>query len=303
MVLSLQWDDIWDLGPLCRNNFKVVGVVRGGGNSFHNLMLEMNGPRVVWGRLPQLTLTLFIIFKQSNSIRYWWFSDIISSSSWFHDLLVMGGLSFGFVRASWMVAEQILLEKKPRSVNWKQQGKNWTLSFNIDFLQWNFFHWPSPVHCSGLPHLPWLPAAWDTTPSSSTVFSFWEVSSWEDASIPRTTASSSEGWNLFSLLVSKILKAEKKMYICTSVDYVDDQKETLFQIYWFAFNSVITIVLASLTVDLTAATSSNSRSEVEKLFLQKFFVEIVASNLAAGVLSQILFFLMKHKKCKMLNIS
>ena len=113
------------------NNFKVVGVVRGGGNSFHNLMLEMNGPRVVWGRLPQLTLTLFIIFKQSNSIRYWWFSDIISSSSWFHDLLAIGGLSFGFVRASWMVAEQILLEKQARSVNWKQQGKNWTLSFNI----------------------------------------------------------------------------------------------------------------------------------------------------------------------------
>ena len=92
------------------------------------------------------------------------------------------------------------------------------------------------------------------------------------------------------------------MYICTSVDYVDDQKETPFQIYWFAFNSVITIVLAS-SEDLTAAISSNTRLDLGKLFLQKFFVEIVASNLAAGVLSQILFFLMKHKKCKMLNIS
>ena len=51
------------------------------------------------------------------------------------------------------------------------------------------------------------------------------------------------------------------MYICTSVDYVDDQKETPFQIYWFAFNSVITIVLAS-SVDLTAAISSNTRSRV-----------------------------------------
>ena len=93
------------------------------------------------------------------------------------------------------------------------------------------------------------------------------------------------------------------MYICTSVDYVDDEKETPFQIYWFAFNSVITIVLASLTVDLTAAISSNTRLDLGKLFLRKFFVEIVASNLAAGVLSQILFFLMIHKKCKMLNIS
>ena len=133
MVLRLQWDDIWDLGPLCRNNFKVVGVVRGGGNSFHNLMLEMNGPRVVWGRLPQLTLTLFIIFKQSNSIRYWWFSDIISSSSWFHDLLVMGGLSFGFVRASWMVAEQILLEKNhdPLIGNSKVKIELWVLTLTF----------------------------------------------------------------------------------------------------------------------------------------------------------------------------
>ena len=125
---------------------------RGGGNSFHNLMIQMNGPRVIWGRLPSLALNLFIIFKQTNSLDDLLYeghkesdlSDIEIASSWSSLVMSLFGKIFAFSRVSWMVAEQIVLSRQTRAggsddeeqfVNWtfcrkaREQGKIQDLQF------------------------------------------------------------------------------------------------------------------------------------------------------------------------------
>ena len=135
---------------------------RGGGNSFHNLMIQMNGPRVIWGRLPELALGLFIIFKQTkiSSPEDLFHHDIkghvleqknisspedllhqgikgvqpdsgdaIEKTVWIaaSNITILLSLSFSFVRVSWMVAEQIILSRQTQNGGpHEEQFVNWT---------------------------------------------------------------------------------------------------------------------------------------------------------------------------------
>ena len=117
--------------------FKVVGVFRGGGNSFHSLMLQMNGPRVIWGRLPRLALSLFVIFKLTKISSP---EDILHKSIEdkgeelddpvllvaFNSLNLLV-LTFSIVRVSWMVAEQIIFSRQMKAEgSEEEQFVNWT---------------------------------------------------------------------------------------------------------------------------------------------------------------------------------
>ena len=99
-------------------------------------MIQMNGPRVIWGRLPSLALNLFIIFKETNSLDDLLYeghkesdlSDIEIASSWSSLVMSLFGKIFAFSRVSWMVAEQIVLPRQTRAggSDDEEQFVNWT---------------------------------------------------------------------------------------------------------------------------------------------------------------------------------
>ena len=123
--------------------FKVVGVFRGGGNSFHNLMIRMNGPRVIWQRLPQFTLGIFIIFKNTkvHSMEDFTNQEILPHpeypdedfrrvSKLSENIILIVHFTLYVARIFWMVAEQILLSRhtqaSPPGGSDAEQFVNWS---------------------------------------------------------------------------------------------------------------------------------------------------------------------------------
>ena len=100
-------------------------------------MIQMNGPRAIWGRLPSLALSLFIIFKQKDSLKDLSLNTIDREDTYIIYTFVLNILQFywgyiiKFVRASWMVAEQIVLSRQTQVgqsdeeqfVNWRWHRK------------------------------------------------------------------------------------------------------------------------------------------------------------------------------------
>ena len=119
--------------------FKAWGVLLGGGNSFHSLMLQMNEPRVLWGRLPGLALRLFIIFKQTGIRSLDDFGSAYLDNRepvlgpvphWLlfaSNVTALLGEIYASVRVSWMVAEQIVLSRQGQAGgSEEEQFVNWS---------------------------------------------------------------------------------------------------------------------------------------------------------------------------------
>jgi len=312
---GLEWHSRKDLvGPQNRLNWflsslfypgfvfwsRVVGVFRGGGNSFHNLMIQMNGPRVIWGRLPSLALNLFIIFKQTNSLDDLLYeghkesdlSDIEIASSWSSLVMSLFGKIFAFSRVSWMVAEQIVLPRQTRAggSDDEEQFVNWTFRRKAR-EQVKLF--PLALACSVF-----------------RVFSFALL----------TCCLRYYAIPLYILLVlgsvvlgrvrnptndSFVIRGMKSVLTIVDENYDD---ETPFQLYWFGCNCTLTLLLTFFVkmkgislrgVNLFAALGLENLSIVQN---QTTFNVIILTIFATGVLSQILFFVMKRLKCAMPTI-
>ena len=101
----------------------------------------MNGPRVIWGRLPELALRIFIIFQQTMiSSPQDLFHHMLMGDEWpdssnkigygllaATNILFLLAFPFDFVRVSWMVAEQIILSRQTQNGGSdEEQFVNWT---------------------------------------------------------------------------------------------------------------------------------------------------------------------------------
>ena len=81
--------------------------------------------------------------------------------------------------------------------------------------------------------------------------------------------------------------------------------ETPFQLYWFACNCILTLLLTLLVqlswVSITGINFYHALGlgNVSIVQNQSAFIAIISTIFATGVLSQILFFLMKCMKCAM----
>ena len=90
------------------------------GDGLREINLRMNGPRIFWGRGPQLAVQLFIIFNRGeifmgslpNECIGWFRIDCTS--------LRQFSLAYKFVSTSWMAAEQIMMARQNKA---KCEGK------------------------------------------------------------------------------------------------------------------------------------------------------------------------------------
>ena len=106
----------------------------------------------------------------------------------------------------------------------------------------------------------------------------------------------------------------RKSYLIFSVDDFYDT-EAAFQIFWFVVNSIITVVLTIL-IETMKAQSPNKRNvisinvfittlnldphkilKINTAVIENFFIEVITTIFLTGILSLLLFFLMKRFKC------
>ena len=80
---------VWHKEALNITTVQMVAFWRAAWNSnmgeIRRLNVEMNGPRVIWGRMTALTLSLFILFKEHNKDSEHETVQIIGSISYFVD--------------------------------------------------------------------------------------------------------------------------------------------------------------------------------------------------------------------------
>ena len=80
---------VWHKEALNITPVQMVAFWRAAWNSnmgeIRRLNVEMNGPRVIWGRMTALTLSLFILFKEHNKDSEHETVQIIGSISYFVD--------------------------------------------------------------------------------------------------------------------------------------------------------------------------------------------------------------------------
>jgi len=282
------------------------------------LNVFMNGPRVIWGRMPSLTLSLFILFtdrfetygKESAPIpgAISWIADKLickhilgdeldgSCRSYLMDfywqmvaLLLMDGL-----RAAWMMSEQMVFWEHERSADEKTPDlsplETWKKTAKL---------FPSVLLCCVFRGLSFALIV--------SMLRYWSIPLY----IVLILGSISLGGYFNQDQEDRNFVTRGVKSVLSIVDDRNDFKhESVFQIYWAVCNCLIVGLLTALVKlpDWLLKKASKEGSslldlklklKLDELFIVKshwFFTAVVCSIFATGVLSLLAhFFLMKHQ--------